>query len=105
MPCIGYYADGVDFTTATPPAGWEDRLVPFEPPGAEPGRGLCLEPHDLAAAKLAAGRDKDLEFVDALLRRGLLDLAVLVERVDLLPTARVSAAFLARARRWVRDWQ
>ena len=54
----GYYADGVDFATATPPDGWEERLVPFDPPGADPGRGMCLDPYDLAAAKLAAGRVK-----------------------------------------------
>jgi hypothetical protein len=30
---FGYYADGVDFTTATAPDGWEERLIPFEPPG------------------------------------------------------------------------
>ena len=64
----------------------------FEPPGAQPGRGLCLEPHDLAASKLVAGRIKDFEFVDALLRAGL------IER------ARVPAAKFARARAWVHDW-
>ena len=101
---FGYYADGVEFSTATPPEGWEIRLIAFEPPGAEPGRGLCLERHDLAASKLAAGRVKDLEFVDALLRAGLLERAVLAERVEQLPRARVSAAFLARANAWVRDW-
>ncbi|MBI4657930.1 MAG: hypothetical protein HY735_03615 [Verrucomicrobia bacterium] len=26
---FGYYAHGVDETTATLPAGWQDRLVPF----------------------------------------------------------------------------
>lgn len=101
----GYYADGVDFATATPPDGWEERLVAFDPPGAEPGRGLCLEPHDLAAAKLAAGRTKDFEFVGALLRAGLLERAILVERVEGLPRARVPPAFLARARSWVVEQQ
>ena len=61
---FGYYADGVEFTTATAPDGWQDRLIAFEPPGAQPGRGMCLEPHDLAASKLAAGRIKDFEFVE-----------------------------------------
>lgn len=102
---FGYYADGVDFGTALPPDGWESRLVPFESPGAEPGRGLCLERHDLAVAKLVAGRVKDLEFVDALLRAGLLEHTVLAERIEQLPRARVPAAFVARARRWVQDWK
>jgi hypothetical protein len=30
--------------------------------------GWCLEPHDLAFSKLAAGREKDIAFVSALLR-------------------------------------
>jgi hypothetical protein len=101
---FGYYADGVDFGTAAAPDGWEERLVPFEPPGAKPGRGLCLERHDLAASKLAAGRTKDFEFVDALLRAGLLDLTVLTERVERLPRDRVPPAFFARARAWLEAW-
>jgi hypothetical protein len=101
----GYYADGVDFKTATAPEGWEQRLVAFAPPGAEPGRGLCLERHDLAAAKLAAGRVKDFEFVDALLRAGLLDLSILTDRVEVLPKARVPAPFHARAKAWARNWK
>jgi len=32
----------------------------IESPGTEPGRGLCLHPHDCVIAKLLAGRDKDL---------------------------------------------
>ena len=35
----GYYADGVEVRTAIAPEGWQKRLVRFEPPGAEPGRG------------------------------------------------------------------
>lgn len=101
----GYYADGVEFKTATAPEGWEQRLVTFALPGAEPGRGLCLERHDLAAAKLAAGRVKDFEFVDALLRADLLDLSILADRVETLPKARVPAAFHARAKAWVEDWK
>jgi len=90
--------------TATPPDGWEERLITFEPPGAQPGRGLCLEPHDLAASKLAAGRIKDFEFVDALLRAGLIEQTTLIDRVDRLPRARGPAAKFARAGGWVRDW-
>ncbi len=99
---FGYYADGVDFRTALAPEGWAERLVAFETPGTEPGRGWCLERHDLAAAKLAAGRDKDYEFVDALLGAGLLELGVLAERIELLPRERVLPAYLARARTWVK---
>jgi hypothetical protein len=34
--------------------------------------GLCLSPADLALSKIAAGRDKDIDFVRALFRHHLL---------------------------------
>ncbi len=37
---FGYDADGVDFTTATTPDGCQGRLVAFETPGSEEGRGM-----------------------------------------------------------------
>ena len=99
-----YSADAVDLATAAAPDGWEGRLVRFERPGTNGAVGWCLEAHDLAAAKLAAGRDKDYEFVEALLRERLIDRAVLVERVGLLPRDRVLPAFLARAQRWITEY-
>lgn len=98
---FGYYADGVDFRTAIAPTGWQERLVSFATPGCGDGRGWCLERHDLAAAKLAAGRQKDYEFVEALLDAGLLDLATIAARLQLLPRDRVLPGFLAKARAWV----
>jgi hypothetical protein len=68
---FGYYADPVDADTATLPKGWKGRLVNL-PPGETDGvRGLCLEPHDLAIAKYAAAREKDLVFTRELARRGI----------------------------------
>lgn len=46
-----YYAQGVDLSTAKLPDGWEQRLVPFEPPSAEPARARCLEKHDMGLLK------------------------------------------------------
>lgn len=68
---FGYYAHGVAMETASLPAGWQERLVPIENPNTGGGRGLCLEVHDLAASKLAAGREKDVAFLRALLRHRL----------------------------------
>ena len=77
---FGYYADPVDGSTATLPRGWKARLVNL-PPGETQGvRGLCLEPHDLAIAKYAAAREKDLIFTRELVRRGI----VAEERLFLL---------------------
>jgi hypothetical protein len=70
---FGYYAHGVSPETATLPSGWEQRLVEFpvnDPPGTI---GLCLEKHDLAFSKLAAGRKKDIEFIRELLKYRLIN--------------------------------
>ena len=82
----GYYAQGVGEDTAWLPDGWRDRLIPFEAPSIlVPGRGLAIERHDLAASKLAAGRIKDFEFVEALIAVGILDVPTIRERLDAIP--------------------
>ncbi|MEO7298861.1 MAG: DUF6036 family nucleotidyltransferase [Verrucomicrobiota bacterium] len=75
---FGYYAHGVAEETAILPEGWKERLVIVRNPNTGNGAGLCLEVHDLAVAKLAAGREKDCSFVANLLRNKLAD-ATLVE--------------------------
>lgn len=70
---FGYYAHGVSPETATLPDGWQERLVRFEVGDGAGTIGLCLELHDLAFSKLAAGRDKDLEFVKELLKHRLVN--------------------------------
>lgn len=95
----GYYAQGVSVTTAILPAGWRDRLIELDTPGTVPARGLCLEPHDCVVSKLAAGRWKDRDFAEALLRDGLVAADVLIERIDLLPD--VSQTGRTRLRQWV----
>lgn len=42
-----YYPHGVELSTARLPVGWRDRLVVLDTANTRPGRGLCLEPHDL----------------------------------------------------------
>jgi len=49
-------------------------------------RGLCLDPHDLAIAKYAAFREKDLVFTRALARRAITSperLLELLEQTDI----------------------
>lgn len=82
---FGYYGQGVGLATATLPKGWEDRLMAFEWGDTGQAKAVCLEPHDLVIAKLVAGREKDHEFADALIGRGLVDPEVLIERVETLP--------------------
>lgn len=76
----GYYAQGVTIGTAVLPEGWQTRVIVFARPDTEPGRGLCLEVHDLVVSKLVAGRPKDLEFAEALLAVGMVEESILHDR-------------------------
>src|SRR5690242_4158470 len=67
----GYYAQGVDERTATLPRGWRERLVKVSNPNTRGVVGLCLEVHDLAISKYAAGREKDRQFTQELARQGM----------------------------------
>lgn len=78
----GYYAEGIEEPLCRFPAGWRERLIPVNTPATEGVTGLCAEPHDLAVAKLLAGRDKDLKYVRALLKSGHLKPGTLLERVE-----------------------
>ena len=84
---FNYYAQGVEVTTATLPDGWRGRVVAFTALSAEPAAAVCLDPYDLVISKLVAMREKDLGFAMALLESGLLDVAVLRARADLLTAA------------------
>ncbi len=82
---FGFYVHGVGPETATLPAGWTRRLVRVR--NANTGRctAWCLEPHDLAASKLVAGRERDHDFVRALLRHGYVEAGRLRRRIARLP--------------------
>jgi hypothetical protein len=83
----GFYVQGVGRETAVLPTGWERRLVPVVGPNTNGRTGLCLDPHDLCLAKLAASREKDFRFVHALVDAGLIRLEVLAARVEMMRTA------------------
>ena len=80
----GFYVHGISIESAILPAGWEERAIPVSGLGIEPSTGWCLEGHDLAASKLAATREQDLQFVRTLIIEGLVDTDVLIERVQSL---------------------
>jgi hypothetical protein len=82
---FGYYAHGVGPETVTAPRGWEERLVPVVGEQLEGATGWCLEPHDLVAAKMAAGREKDWHFIEEALRHRLVRPEILRERLHELP--------------------
>ena len=83
----GVYLQGVDEATCVLPAAWRTRLVRLPTPDGFQTPVLCLDPHDLAVAKLAAGRPKDIEFVDALLASGHLDPEKVRAYADELPAS------------------
>lgn len=79
---FGYYAEGVEDGLCRFPEGWRVRLLRIESPATNGVTGLCVEPHDLCASKLLAGRAKDLKYVASLLRSGHVRVELLIERIQ-----------------------
>ena len=79
---FGYYAHGVDSSTSILPTGWQERLILVSGENTRYIRGWCLEVHDLAIAKLVAGRPKDLDFLRHLLDGGYVEAATLWSRLE-----------------------
>lgn len=101
----GFSIDGVDLTTAILPAGWRNRLVEVAnlntaPPSGTPQfTGWCLDKEDLCVAKLCAFRDKDLNFVAALLDAGLVDAGLIATRLHTVPENHLPS--IEPARKWL----
>jgi hypothetical protein len=94
---FGYYAQGVGEETATLPKGWKARLVRISNANTAGTSGLCLEVHDLAVSKYAAGREKDRDFTRELARHGMTSEDVLLERLADTPVVtRLRALMAAR---------
>jgi hypothetical protein len=81
----GYYAQGVDSTTAVLPAGWRDRLVRIQSEQTEGRVGFCLDVLDLFLSKCAANREKDRVFNRALLAHAHVTVEAALERLPSLP--------------------
>ncbi len=79
---FGYYAQGVSVEVAELPAGWRERVVAHRGSGTDGATGHCLDAHDLVVSKLVAGRLKDMEFADALLRSKLVVAETLIDRAQ-----------------------
>lgn len=95
---FGYYGQGITSSTAVLPAGWRDRLVRFENAATYPGRGWCLEAHDLVIAKLVRGDPKDDTFARALVGTDVVRRAELRARLALTD---VDPEVRARISRWI----
>lgn len=84
---FGYYAHGVGAETATLPARWRDRAVIIQSDATAGVTGICPHPADLAVSKLVAWREKDREFIAALLRYGITTPEEIEERLTELDSA------------------
>jgi hypothetical protein len=78
---FAYYAEGVAPDTPKLSIGWEDRLVRFSNENTHGATACCLDPIDLAYAKLAAGRPKDIDFVVELTRCNLINPSTLAQLI------------------------
>ena len=94
----GFSIDGVDLETAILPDGWRDRLVSVRnantaaPSGEPQCTGLCLDKEDLCVSKLLAFREKDRNFVAALLQADLVDADLIASRLHTIPREHVAAS-------------
>ena len=81
----GYYADPVDKNTSILPKKWNSRLVNFTMPDSDGVTGLCLDPHDLFVAKVAAGREKDIEYVKVMIEHSMVSMERVIEYANTIP--------------------
>jgi hypothetical protein len=99
---FGYHADGIGPETAILPEAWEKRAIRLEGhPLLEGAVAICPEIHDLCAAKLAAFRDKDRDWVAAAIGAGLASAETVGLRLAEIPRERLAdtgpmAAWLRR---------
>ena len=101
----GYYAQEVGPETAILPPGWEGRLYPVRVSYGDGSMvtGYCLEVHDLAVAKYAAGREKDFDFIAVMINKGMLRKKELISRVQ--QTLGIdNSAIVERAKRDFKDY-
>jgi hypothetical protein len=104
----GFRIDGVDLQTSALPEGWRDRLVKVqnantaESSGGQQFTGWCLDKEDLCVAKLCALREKDQNFVSALIRADLVDPDVIAVRLATVPGRYRPGA--RRATEWLASW-
>lgn len=82
---FGYYAQGVDSTTAVLPKDWERRLNRLQTMGTEGRIAYCIDVLDLFMSKCAANREKDRAFNVVLLRAGLVEARNALQLVQDMP--------------------
>jgi hypothetical protein len=101
----GFEVEGVVESDLSLPIGWRDRTIPLCNANTNGCTGHCLDPHDMAAAKVAAGRVKDRVAVTNLMRQGIIVPKKLLARIKLIPQEQIHdntsrSDLEARAKYW-----
>ena len=97
----GFYVHGLSIEAAILPIGWEARAIRVQNSNTRDNIGWCIEAHDLAASKLVAYRNKDLDFVRVLLQRRLIKATKLRLRIGQLPEQASDPERKIRLRNWL----
>ena len=79
----GVVADPIGKGLLALPPNWEERLIRVSDNNGDYSHH-AIEIHDIASAKLSAGRDKDYEFLLESISRNLIDPELLACRFELL---------------------
>ncbi|MCU0749711.1 MAG: hypothetical protein MUF13_09235, partial [Akkermansiaceae bacterium] len=80
----GYYAQGVGPDTAVLPGDWLQRVHRVQNGNTDGRVGYCLDPIDLFLAKAVAGREKDREFITAMLQNEMISDETITARISQL---------------------
>lgn len=88
---FGYHAHGIHTDILVCHPAWRERAIRVQNANTRGTSGWCMHPVDIAVAKLAAGREKDLCWVTELLRSKLVsaqEIQALVESQEFPPASR-----------------
>ena len=79
---FGYYLDPVSPHLPSFPQGWQDRLIPLDFGDV---KAFFVEPNDVAVSKYMRGEDRDMRWLLAGLKGGLIDLDIIERRAASAP--------------------
>jgi hypothetical protein len=79
---FGYYLDPVSPNLPSFPQGWQDRFIEIDFGDV---RAYFVEPNDVAVSKYMRGEERDMRWLRAGLKVGLLDIDVIERRIGSAP--------------------
>ena len=82
---FGYYCDGVEPETAVLPDDWRDRAKLYSSPATNGVEALAPEPNDIALSKVVAWRPKDVAWLRAAVRSGIIEIETMLSRLVQMP--------------------